>query len=323
MKVITPSSTRWLRLSLLLLASFLVVAGIGIQHIGLAATTTTTRPPVTTTTTTTTRVPTSVPVTTTTLYAPGVVVSAPTGPRRASHCPLTLAAPATSKVSVNLLPRDCTVLEIGDSLGNDLGWGLARELTAYRWLHLVQLDKSSSGLANAWFFSWPAHLATDLRQYHPNVVIVMLGGNDQQDYYVHGVDEIVGTAPWRATYRHLVTQIIDEARAAGAQVLWVGLPVMQPAFYSQGAAMLDAQYAAAVAAAHGAAYLPTWHLFSTPAGTFRSAAPVNGVVQALRSSDGIHFSEIGENVLSTYVARQMGSIFHLPLEVAQPATITP
>ncbi len=320
MKVITPASTKWLRLSLLAVVLLLVGTGIGVQRIGLAATTTTTAPVVTTTTT---RVPTSVPVTTTTLYAPGVVVSAPRGPRLASHCPLNLIAPTASKAPVNLLPRDCTVLEIGDSLGNDLGWGLARELTSYPWLHLVQEDKSSSGLSNAWFFSWPAHLATDLRQYHPNIVLVMLGGNDQQDIAVHGVDEGVGTPPWRATYRHFVTQIIDEARGAGAQVLWVGLPVMQPAYYSQGAAMLDAQYAAAVAASRGAAYLPTWHLFSTPAGTFRVAAPVNGVVEDLRSSDGIHFSEIGENVLSTYVAQQMGLIFHLPLRVTQPALVTP
>ena len=35
----------------------------------------------------------------------------------------------------------CTVLEIGDSLGNDLGWGLARELPSGSSLHLVQLDK--------------------------------------------------------------------------------------------------------------------------------------------------------------------------------------
>ena len=53
----------------------------------------------------------------------------------------------------------CTVLEIGDSLGNDLGWGLARELGGERGLTLVQADRSSTGLVTTWFYDWPRHLA--------------------------------------------------------------------------------------------------------------------------------------------------------------------
>jgi hypothetical protein len=56
----------------------------------------------------------------------------------------------------------CTVLEIGDSLGNDLGWGLARELPSGSSLKLVQLDKSSTGLANAGDYDSPTELPTDL-----------------------------------------------------------------------------------------------------------------------------------------------------------------
>ena len=48
--------------------------------------------------------------------------------------------------------RRCTILEIGDSLGSDLGWGLTRHLSAASGLHLVQLDTPSTGLANSWFF---------------------------------------------------------------------------------------------------------------------------------------------------------------------------
>ena len=48
----------------------------------------------------------------------------------------------------------CTVLEIGDSLGNDLGWGLARELPTGSSVNLVQLDKSATGLANTGYYDW-------------------------------------------------------------------------------------------------------------------------------------------------------------------------
>ena len=271
----------------------------------------------TTITTPVSTVTTAPATTTTTPYAPGVEVTAPS-PGAASHCPLTMA----TSTAPPLRPRRCRVLEIGDSLGNDLGWGLERQLAGYPWLDLEQEDRSSSGLSNSWFFDWPSHLSADLDRYHPNIVIVLLGGNDQQSYYVHGVYEAVGTTAWQATYRHYVRQIVDLARAARAQVLWVGLPVMQPSFYSQGAAMLNSQFRAALRHVPGTAFVPTWNLFATPTGAFRPSARVNGVVQTLRSSDGIHFSEAGEDVLSTYVLTQMSALFHLPLRAAAPAVIT-
>jgi uncharacterized protein len=314
------ATSRSLRGWLAAMAFVLVGAGVVIQRVDVSAAPS---PATSTTTTVTSSVPSTVATTTTTLLAPGVIATAPRGARQPSHCPLTMAtAPVRTTTALNLAPRRCTILEIGDSLGNDLGWGLRRQLGGYPWLTLVQEDKSSSGLANAWFFSWPAHLATDLRRYHPHVVLVMLGGNDQQSYYVKGVYEAVGTPAWRATYRHFVRQIVDIACAAGAQVLWVGLPVMQPSFYSQGAAMLNAQYAAAIARVPGAAYLPTWRLFAGADGSYRASASVNGAAQTLRSPDGIHFSLVGENVLSTYVVDQMSVLFHLPLRAAQPARIT-
>jgi hypothetical protein len=53
----------------------------------------------------------------------------------------TLAAPTTTVPRVAGVGR-CTILEIGDSLGNDLGWGIAREVVKPRGLRLIQLDKS-------------------------------------------------------------------------------------------------------------------------------------------------------------------------------------
>src|SRR5438270_8423849 len=60
---------------------------------------------------------------------------------RADGCGLSLASGApVSPVG------HCTILEIGDSLGNDLGWGLTRHLAAGTGLSLVQLDRSATGL---------------------------------------------------------------------------------------------------------------------------------------------------------------------------------
>jgi hypothetical protein len=300
------------------MAGILVVGGVVLDHVGVGA-----APTTTTSTNPTSTTPSSVSTTTTIAGTAGVVSTPPIGGRTPSHCPLTLAAPAVhSSVRLNLAPRRCTILEVGDSLGNDLGWGLARQLSGYPWLTLVQKDKSSSGLVNAWFYSWPAHLATYLHHYHPNVVIVFLGGNDEQNVKINGVIENVGTPAWKATYTHYVQQVVNVARGAGVQVMWVGLPVMQPTYYSQGAAMLNSIYRDVIRHSPGTAYVPTWRLFATASGAFMAQAPVNGVNQQLRSSDGIHFSGVGENVVSTYVVSQLGDLFHLPLRAAESAVIT-
>ena len=314
-------ATRWLRSTLSLVAGVLVLGGLLITHVDVAAARVATT---TSTTTTTPGVPTTVPATTTTLLAPGVLATAPAPSLVPSHCPFTLArlASPAKRSPLVLSPRRCRVLEIGDSLGNDLGWGLRRQLSGYRWLTLLQEDKSSSGLSTPWFYNWPAHLNTLMHRYHPNVVIVDLGGNDQQSFFSHGVLKSEGSAPWRAAYVNDVRQILDVARAGGAQVLWVGLPVMQPSFYSQGAALLNSLYVRAITGEAGAAYLPTWRLFATPNGSFQSSARVNGVSVALRAGDGVHFSEVGENVLSTYVVHEWGLLFHLPLRAAESAVLS-
>jgi hypothetical protein len=216
----------------------------------------------------------------------------------------------------------CTVLEIGDSLGEDLGLGLEQVLAPSSRLNLVMLDTVSTGLANPWYYNWPVHFAADLTGYHPQLVLVMLGGNDEQGMVVNGCALVCGTAAWKKAYLSDIREIITEATSAGAYVLWIGLPIMQPLAYSQGAALLNSLYKLGVATKADATFVPTWSLFSNPEGLFESAAAVNGIETTLRASDGIHFSPSGWDVLATYVIREMALIYHVKLAPTSPAVIT-
>jgi lysophospholipase L1-like esterase len=216
----------------------------------------------------------------------------------------------------------CTVLEIGDSIGGDLGWGLARRLHPGAGLDLVQADKSSTGLDNTAFWNWPAELATDLAHDHPQLVIVSMGGNDEQGLYVNGSAVEFPSAAWKVAYVARVRQIVHEATSAGAYVLWVGMPIMQQPEFSEGMLVLNSLYRQGTASDPNATFLSVWSLFADPAGQYAASADVNGSSMTLREPDGVHYSFAGEDVIATYVLAHLATIFHVRITPVAPAVIT-
>jgi len=303
---------------LALVVTSAVLVSVGSSARVTVPTSTTTTLPVTTTTKTTGS--TTPPPTTTTV--PGAL-SGPVTRSTAGHgCGLALAPPASSARAGPGPLGHCTVLEIGDSLGADLGYGVSRHLAANSGLDLLLYDRASTGLANSWYFNWPSNLATDLAQHHPQLVIVSLGGNDEQNMTVDGTVVPFGTTAWKQDYLGYVRQLVAEATASGAYVLWIGLPIMQPYTYNEGIQTLNALYQEGVTSEPNATFVPTWSLFADPEGQFESQAAVNGVETTLRASDGIHFSFAGEDVFATYVIRELARVYHVALAPTDPAVIT-
>ncbi|MGB8197157.1 MAG: DUF459 domain-containing protein [Acidimicrobiales bacterium] len=208
----------------------------------------------------------------------------------------------------------CTVLEIGDSLGNDLGWGMARQLGHDHELRLVQADKSSSGLLTPWFYDWSQKEKVLLAQYKPQLVIIMFGANDEQNLKTAGGQVLAfGSAPWVKAYTGVVTKMASVATKSGAYVLWVGMPIMQPNGYRQGMVLINSVFAKVATTVPGMTFLPTWDLFATAQGQFEASARVNDIPSLLREADGIHFSYVGENVISTFVTRAIGTVYHVQI----------
>lgn len=227
----------------------------------------------------------------------------------------TTKLPTTSEIG------HCTILEIGDSLGNDLGWGLARELGHDRQVRLVQADKSSSGLLTPWFYNWPQKETVLLAQYRPQLVVITFGANDEQNLKVDGHVLAFGSAPWVSAYSDIVNKIATAATKTGAYVLWVGMPIMQPNGYRQGMVLINSVFARVTNSVPGMTFLPTWDLFANPKGQFEDAARVNNIPSLLREADGIHFSYVGENVIATYVTRAIGDVFHVRVAPEAPMYI--
>lgn len=205
----------------------------------------------------------------------------PVSSRTATAPPLVQPTPA----------QPLRVLEIGDSLGVDLGYGLTDVLGNDPRIRLQTKAVIDTGLANVAYYNWPAVLEKDLRSFHPGLVIAMVGGNDTQNFFTNGRVASFGTPFWRVAYRERVLTVMREATAAGARVVWVGMPQMAPGapISSEQMAILNSVYSAQAAKVPGVLYVPTWHLLANSAGRYTTFLPsASGSLVAVREPDGVH-----------------------------------
>ncbi len=251
----------------------------------------------------------------------------PTEPRPAptsTVAPSVTTAPPTTAPTAGLAPveqpgpgRTMTMLEVGDSIGEDLGFGLGDVLAADRYVRIVQDAVGSTGLAAIGYYDWPAQLEVELRRYHPQVVVVMLGGNDAQSFDVGSRYIGFGTAAWRDVYGARVARMMSEATAAGAHVLWVGMPIMSPAATLSDAAMRteNSLFAAEARAHPGVTFLSTWRVLATPSGAYSEYLPDrSGTLVQVRDDDGIHIDVPGgTDLLARAAVAAMERTWHVRL----------
>ncbi|HEX8100766.1 MAG TPA: hypothetical protein VF660_11275, partial [Actinomycetota bacterium] len=95
-----------------------------------------------------------------------------------------------------------SVITVGDSLADDLGNGLARYVAGRDGFEMRTDAHVATGLARQDFFNWPYHLALDVRQYRPDVVVALFGVNDPMNGFFIGSHGIpFGTQEWAVAYR--------------------------------------------------------------------------------------------------------------------------
>ncbi len=213
--------------------------------------------------------------------------------------------------------KPMTILDVGDSLGEDLGLGLGYTLGTNPLVRVVQAAHGDSGLARPDYYNWPAVLARDLREYRPQVVTILIGGNDSQNFLVNGETAVFGTAQWHAVYSQRVALMMSETLKAGAKMLWVGLPIMQDHAFGASMQMLNAIFRAQAARHPGVEFLSTWSLFANAQGRY-SAYLTNSSGQTVlaRDSDGVHIAPPGGcDIVAAAAIKDIEAIWHVHLGI--------
>lgn len=218
--------------------------------------------------------------------------------------------PPPAKPAVPKADNATRVLVIGDSLAVDLGEALQRLYSDDP--NLVVSDKAiaASGFVRSDYYDWQAVMAKHIADNDFDVLVVMLGINDRQSIdQPNGLSLKPLTDDWITAYKAQLTSFMDEVRASGKPVIWVGLPPMQAPTYSAAISQISG-IQRLVAIAGGADFIDIYDRLVDDNGDYTATGPdITGQQVRIRNSDGIHFTNAGSDKLAFYVGQAL-KLFH-------------
>ncbi|MFZ5426512.1 MAG: DUF459 domain-containing protein [Thermodesulfobacteriota bacterium] len=231
------------------------------------------------------------------------------------------AAKAVTKLSP---PVD--VLVVGDSLAAALAVSMEKVFKEYEGLSMIPKGKVASGLLNPQYYDWEQALRQFLDEYHPQMVVVMMGANDAK--YLALDPESPEPAALadrrRAIYESRLARFISVMDAKGVPSYWIGLPVMGDPVLSAKVRALNALVSQAAGASARCRYVDAWDLLAGPGGCYaQHIVNASGRKVRVREGDKVHFSAAGGDILVRAFLKDAGETVDLrprqPKQVAHAA----
>ena len=211
-----------------------------------------------------------------------------------------------------LQPRPERVLLIGSSsIHHGFGDALVEQLEARGGMTLTNAGRSATGLSRLDYFDWLQHARERMASAEPALVIAQFGGNDCQAI-IDPDEEVVarwGDDAWDDAYAARLRALTEIVHAAGARLVFVGMPRMRSPSFSRRIAHVNG-IVERVAAESDAVYLSTWALTSDgerPRTTLR----VDGTSYPMREDDGIHLSVRGAHMVAAAILSELETLYDL------------
>jgi len=163
----------------------------------------------------------------------------------------------------------------------------------------------STGLSRPDYYDWPAHLAQDTASGNPEVVVLLVGANDDQPLETPGGGVAdFATPEWVTEYGRRAGALMDQVRREGRTVVWVGLPVMRAHDFGARMDVIDNAARRQAARRPGVLFLDSRPLFSDAGGAYAAYLPDDsGALTLMRAPDGVHLSPQGGTRLAKAVLR--------------------
>jgi hypothetical protein len=198
-----------------------------------------------------------------------------------------------------------TIAVVGDSLGDGLWQGLWVLLHQRHDIKVLRGAKSSVGFTHT---DLSAQVDQAVKQGKIDALVVMVGGNDdRQTFFLDGKPAaLFGSEQWTKLYRESVSRYMDYISSKDVPVVWVLLPIMRTSEATDAAKLVNSIFED-VAKSHPRIQLvSTWDMTVDANGGY---APyfkdLQGTVRLMRTSDGMHFTDQGQEVLADRVWKRL------------------
>lgn len=210
--------------------------------------------------------------------------------------------------------RPLRIWVAGDSLSAEYGKSLYRlaadtgEMTPLDVVDFVV----SSGLSRPDKFNWPAEIDGKTEALGPEVVVLMLGSNDDQGVQSpDGATHSFGSDGWKQEYRRRVGAVMDQIIAGGRYVVYVGIPISENSGRNPKYQLINSIISGEAKARKGRAwYVDAYTLFQDANGNYAQYLPNDdGELVEMRTNDGYHLQRAGADRLAKLTLQVMARPF--------------
>ena len=220
--------------------------------------------------------------------------------------PVLPAAPAAASPSPPAAERTHTVLLLGDSLiATGFGEYLQAQLEAHPRIRAARRAKSSTGLARPDFFDWMTVGQQEVERHKPDVVVVILGGNDGQSLQDGRGGKPIqwGRPEWEQAYRERLEAFVKVLSAPGRKIVWLELPATGLKRFERKLGLIRGLQREVISAQQDTLHLDTRPFFTDAKGRALVQARVDGYRKPmrLRMQDGVHFTVAGGRYFASKV----------------------
>lgn len=204
----------------------------------------------------------------------------------------------------NRLQPPLKILLIGDSL---VEWGFGNQfeskVSAYNGITVVRKFKNSSGLNRTDYFDWYSYTKELVSAEKPDVLVIFMGANDGQniradDGNAYTMDNVVN---WDNTYRKRVSRFLEENHESIKYIFWIGHPIPRTSDFHNKFVRMNPIYESECALYSNCIYVNSWDRFAINGSFVSRLADNNGTVAEVKSSDGVHLTSHGGNILTDLI----------------------
>jgi uncharacterized protein len=234
---------------------------------------------------------------------PVIIVPVDPGPASSPARPAAPQREVTLRTPTKAHPL--RVLVTGDSLATYVGMQLTNITNEAGLVEVSLVDRNGTGLTNPSLFNWQKAARTDVTRQHPDVVIMVIGGNDGWPMDTPGDDRVqVGSDAWVDEYARRAAAVMRTFEDGGRAVYWSGPPTARANDWDALYRKINRADRAAAAAIPGAQYVD---LYSGTAvnGAYADYVVDGGKKVRARQADGVHWSFNGAHLPARLLLQQL------------------